>query len=323
MASTLPDCDCGFVDAKDPTKSTFSNFLAINFTSITNQTFEDLFIPASYTLNLRGGPYNRAFSPEQVHLSQDGLALTVSPLNAGNVPCAQVTTKNESFFYGAYHVQTRVGNVPGAVSAFFTYKNDTSEVDIEYLSAWTDPTLLYTVKPQLYSASGNPLSGTYQKEQWNGTGAFSKNFHTWSFVWLPGIVHYGLDGEYSRVITTNVPQDPGSVSISHWSDGNPNYSMGPPTSDSTDVISLFWAVYNDTSSAAPACKATKTSCTISDGVLQSATSSSGGSTNSPTPTPTIKALSTSSAQMVSPMNSSWIFVLILFCWFGQFRLKWL
>ncbi|KXT01906.1 hypothetical protein AC579_1612 [Pseudocercospora musae] len=280
MASELIDCDCGFIDWKDPTQSIFTNLLVVNFTSATNQQLEGLFILASYDVSQPDVPYIRNYSADQLHYSSAGLDLTVSPSPDGeNVPCAQIITKETSFFYGSYRTRVLVGDEPGTVAAFYSYKNDSSEIDIEYLSAWTQPTLLYTVKPQIYSPTGNPDNSTYQQGQWTGpVDKFREDFHEWSWTWLPDIVHFGIDSNYSRNITTNVPQAPGRIALNHWSNGDPNYSLGPPTQNTTFTVSFLQAIYNDTSMPTLACQRSSSACLIADGTITS-------TTTTPTPTP--------------------------------------
>lgn len=319
MASKVGDCDCGFIDSNDPTRNIFTSFLVVNFSSISTTTFDNLFIPATYEISQAKSPYTRNFSASQVELSDSGLGLTVSPASdSKEVPCAQVFTRAATFFYGSYHAKFRVGDVPGTVTAFFNYKNDTSEVDIEYLSVWEEATLLYTVKPQIYFDSGNPSNSTYQRQAWNDTRAsFDEEFHEWSFVWLPDIVHYGLDANYSRFITTNVPQAPGRLALSQWSDGNSNYSMGPPTKDSTVTVSSLWAVYNDTNASALTCKTATSACTITNGIFQ-ASSASGGDDSSSSDTPPVISVN-SHAHIISPAAPGWLFALLFFFWFSRWR----
>ena len=307
MASKVQDCDCGFIDSNDPTKSIFTSFLFVNFSSIKSKQFHDLFIPAKYEISRDNSPYTRSFSPDQVQLSETGLNLTVLPSsNSKVVSSGQVFSRASTFFYGSYHAQMRVGHVPGTVTAFFNYKNDSSEVDIEYLSAWDDPTLLYSVKPQIYLDSGAPSNSTYQQGKWNDTSVpFYQDFHEWSFLWLPDIVYFGLDANYSRFLTTNVPQAPGRLALSHWSDGNPNYSLGPPTQSSTVTIQSLWAIYNDTNAGAFTCKTATSACTITNGIFQPSNASGGD--NATLPSVTI----INSAQFISPASPSWLFVLLI------------
>ncbi|KAF2281379.1 concanavalin A-like lectin/glucanase [Westerdykella ornata] len=327
MASSVEDCDCGFTDSHDPTQSTFTSFLAVNFSSIPEEQFNNIFIRATYELTPDHSSYTRNFSAGQVQLSDAGVHLTVSPAVEHQVPCAQIFTRARTFFYGSYHALFRISDVPGTVSAFFNYHNDTSEVDIEHLNAWDEPTLLYTVKPQLYGPSGNPDNSTYQREIWNSTSgdAFHDGFHEWSFVWQPDIVHYGLDSNYSRVITTNVPQAPGRLALSQWSDGNPKYSLGPPTRDSALTIAFLWAVYNDANASALACKKTTSPCKITNGVFQPGNpNASGGDQSNRPPSGTISVNSSAAQSAGASLTatsavSSWLLAAVLFLWFRSWR----
>lgn len=272
MVLQLQDCDCGFIDINDPTGSIFSSLLVTDFTKASRKHFDDLFVAAAFTVDQPGAPYVRAFSPNQVQLTASGLELTVAPALAhGNqVPCGQVFTQKSSYFYGSYSAHIQTARVPGTVTALYNYHNATSEVDVEFLSWWTTPALLYTVKPQLYLATGESDSRTYHQEPWNGTAeSFHSSFHTWSFTWLPEIVHYGIDGHYTHNITVNVPQSPGHLAINHWSNGDSRYSSGPPTVDSTSIVSYLQAVYNDTDAMPLACKKAQVACIVDNGYLRS------------------------------------------------------
>jgi beta-glucanase (GH16 family) len=317
MASNLEDCDCGFIDSHDPTKSTFTSLFLVNFTSITRKQFDKLFFPATYQISQMGSPYSRNFSAQQVQLSDTGLELTVSPSpDSKRVPCAQILTRAATFFYGSYHAQFRVGDVPGTVTAFFNYRNNSSEVDLEYLSARDPPALLYSVKPQNYNDDGSQSNSTYEEEGWNDTSiSFDQNFHEWSYVWLPDAVLFGLDGKYDRRLSANIPQASGTLALSHWSDGNPRYSHGPPKQNSTATISLLWAIYNDTKANALACKKTTSACNVANGILQAqnpSTGDGGGSAMSPS------VVHVGSAHFVGLEIRVWLFVLFFFslfrCW---------
>lgn len=318
MASKVQDCDCGFTDSTDPTRSTFTSFFAVNFSSTTSQQFSRLFIPATYDVDSRDSPYTRNFSADLVQLSDTGLSLSVSPAALGQVPCAQIFTRAATFFYGSYHALFRTSDIPGTVTAFFNYKNDSSEVDIEYLSSWDNPALLYTVKPQIYQDGGNPDNSTYARQTWDHTASsFHQDYHDWSFVWLPEVVHFGLDANYSRSLTTNIPQAPGRLALSHWSDGNPRYSLGPPTQRSTVAVSLLWAVYNDVNASALVCERASSPCVVTNGIFQSSGASMGydgsGATSSST---TIVNSAQSGSSTAAP---SCLFVMVAFFWFHYWR----
>lgn len=318
LRSRIQDCDCGFTDSNDPTKSFFTSFLLINFTTITTHDLYNIFATSSYDILPPNSPYTRSFSPDQVHLSGTGLELTVSPsTDSKKVPCAQIFTKSATLFHGSYRAHIRVKHVPGTVTGFFSYKDDSSEIDMEYLSAWSNSTLQYSVKPQIYLADGSPSSSTRQLGTWNDSSvSFGRDFHEWSFVWLPDIVHYGLDANWSKSITNNVPTSPGRISLNQWSDGDPTFAAGPPSQNSTMMISFLQAVYNDTNASPLTCVNSTTVCTITNGVLQGSNASIDQGNYSTTP-PTW--LVVNSANIISPAVPGWLLPLFILSWFNCWR----
>lgn len=318
MSTDFEDCDCGFVDSGDPTQTTFTSLLVVNFTTTTQKQLEEFFVIANYNIDQPGAPYVRNFSADQVALSDRGLELTVSPADGRDVPCAGIFTKESSFFYGSYRARYLAGTVPGTVSAFYNYNNDSSEVDIEYLSAWEEPTLLCTVKPQKYLSNGNPDNSTFAQETWNQTStAFERDFQEWSFVWLPDKVYYGLNGNYSRNLIVNVPQAPGHIALNHWSNGDPRYSTGPPVENVTHTVSFLQAVYNDPNVTSLACKRRTSACVVADGRIEgqpdSSTSVSIASSGGCSLTP-YSGIHFRSAHGLNPSISGWLLLLSWLYW---------
>lgn len=237
------DCDCGFIDAKDPTQSTFNSLLFFDFTKATLRQFNQIFIAASYNVTKKASsPYTRVYKTSNVALTPEGLQLTCSTSTDGTtVPVGGIFTRSQNFFYGSYHADVLVGKEEGTVAGLFYYKNDTSEIDVEYLSGKPGPAALqYSVKPQQYLLNGAASKTTLATDTINDTSVPSD----WRFVWKPEAVTFGTKGE--KVITMNVPSAPGKIMLNHWSDGNPNFSRGPPGRDSTITVKSLQGVYNDT-----------------------------------------------------------------------------
>lgn len=66
-------------------------------------------------------------------------------------------------------------------------------------------------------------------------------------------------------MVTNVPSSPGRILINHWTDGNPNFSAGPPSQDAHLYVSnlnLFFNTSNINSSQLT-CFRSKTPCRVS------------------------------------------------------------
>ncbi|CAO1614873.1 unnamed protein product [Sympodiomycopsis kandeliae] len=308
-AMSLDSCDCGFVDATDSTETVYTTYFRMDFTSSewTRTDLAKAFRLSNSTINKQStAPYQRDFSPDQVSLTSSGLALTVSPpadlTNGSSVPCAGVYSKTQDFGFGSYHLTAKASEPNGAVNAFFVYKNDTSEVDMEYVSRDAGDGTQFirnTVKPQIYGDNGKASPLTYDAMVYQGDGSISDEFHDWAFKWNSDSVTFAFDGNTTGSLTTNVPQDPGLFALSAWSDGGKGYSQGPPTSNATFLISQVWVLYNSSTSPVPVsnyngkpsnitamtCSARKTPCYVkapsgtNDG-LSSRVSSSGGNTSS-------------------------------------------
>ncbi|KAJ7599020.1 concanavalin A-like lectin/glucanase domain-containing protein [Mycena floridula] len=258
------NCDCGFIDPLDPSGRLWTSFFETNFTLLTweelNREYRIMQNPIS-----KGERATREFTPNNVFINQTGVHLTVSPATSEGdvIPSGGIYTKNY-FGFGSYHFLAQTSTVSGTVQAFYNYKSDDNEVDIEL----TDPsnlqqTFKYSVKPQQYSVTGTPLPTTLLEYVPNFD--VGEGFHTHSFIWDASSVAFGLDDVWSSPITTNVPTNPGVISMSHWSDGNEKFSGGPPTVDSTMTIQRLWVFYNTTeSSVTLACQNSRTPCSYGE-----------------------------------------------------------
>jgi len=227
-------CDCGFRDADDPTGALWTTYWENDFTQMSQKDLTTSFYYNQESIQHGTGAV-RAFQAGNVAIDSAGLHLTVQPGNNGQVPSAGIFSKSNDFGFGSYHFEAQFTNITGTVEAFYVYKNDSNEVDVEYVSKDpSQPIVNFSVKPQIYLPSGAASNETYQQAR----PAFdlSTSFHNYSFVWNTSAVSFAIDGNWSAVVATNVPSSPGVLSFVHWSDGNPNYSGGPPASPATLTI---------------------------------------------------------------------------------------
>ncbi len=154
-APDLANCDCGIIDSADPAQNIWSQYLFLNFRQMTS-------IPPAWRLKTgnvtrqSGTALTRAFMPDLVGLAQSGLQLEVEPFGDGSVGCSGLQSFDKAYGFGSYHMTAQVDPQLSSVSALFVYKNDTSEVDIEYapgsqVGVPTASILRYSVKPQIYN----------------------------------------------------------------------------------------------------------------------------------------------------------------------------
>ena len=189
----------------------------------------------------------------------------------GLVPIAEVATEREDIFYGSFRAGMKVTGTPGTCGAFFwvqpmslppfcnlcshlssQYLNDTQEIDMEFLSVefndTSQPVNLVLQSPESAKAGFNAANtGTFQIHQLNFTPA--QGFHEYRFDWSPKAVEFYADGVLLDTMTTDVPTAPGHITLSHWSNGDPNWSAGPPTEDAILTVEYFKGYFNSSDAA--------------------------------------------------------------------------
>ncbi|KAI9287740.1 concanavalin A-like lectin/glucanase domain-containing protein [Umbelopsis sp. AD052] len=254
-------CDCGFTDENN---NYWSNVWHSDFTTYQESIHLDSnYVVSTFTIPAkRENTLDRVFSKDNADILNGHLRLAVTNDN-GDVKCGSISTSSESFLYGSFRANMKITAVPGTVSAFYLYKNDTSEIDMETLSVIQDPWQVYlSVKPQIYNANGSAAYETLRRysESMNPTD----DFHEYRFDWFPSAINYYLDGQLVETITTNVPSAPGRVSFNHWTDGNINYSKGPPTESAFLEISNVTVFYNSSSESSMGCSKMSAGCNVSD-----------------------------------------------------------
>jgi beta-glucanase (GH16 family) len=74
----------------------------------------------------------------------------------------------------------------------------------------------------------------------------SAAYHEYRFDWMPGQVNFYIDGTLYDIMTTEIPNSPGKVVLNHWSNGDPNWSGGPPQSDAIMTVMYVKAYFNST-----------------------------------------------------------------------------
>ena len=80
-------------------------------------------------------------------------------------------------------------------------------------------------------------------------------FHEYRYDWTPSSVTFYADSTPLTTMNTTsaIPDSPGHLSFSHWSNGDPAWSGGPPAQDAILTVSYFKAFFNASSApAAPA-----------------------------------------------------------------------
>ena len=74
-------------------------------------------------------------------------------------------------------------------------------------------------------------------------------YHEYRFDWSPGKVSFYADGAWLKDMTEAVPTSPGHITFSHWSNGNADWSGGPPSVDAVMTVSYMKAYFNSSASS--------------------------------------------------------------------------
>ncbi|KAI9010436.1 concanavalin A-like lectin/glucanase domain-containing protein [Phycomyces nitens] len=253
-------CDCGF---QDENALVWGNVWYADFGKYKVPIQDDNnYVVMDYTVPPQDNEsFTRKFDPKNVELVDGVVKLTVTT-EGGSTTSGSFATKREDFLYGSFRASLKTTDIPGTVAAFFFYRNDTCEIDIESLSHIQNPwSTFFAVQPQIYEEDGTASNLTHNKDSldFNPTTAF----HEYRFDWTPKSVIFYIDGTEQYTMTTNVPDSPGQAIINHWSDGNPNFSEGPPTTDAILEVANMTIFFNTSDSKdVPSCKNTKTACSV-------------------------------------------------------------
>lgn len=127
------------------------------------------------------------------------------------------------------------------------YFNDTEEIDFEFLSTQlnvsTSPVNLVLQSPASeaagYDAASTPSFDLHPLPFQPDGG-----YHEYRFDWTPDKVSFYADGIWLKDMTASVPTSPGHITLSHWSNGNRDWSGGPPVRDAVMTVSYVKAYFN-------------------------------------------------------------------------------
>ncbi len=127
------------------------------------------------------------------------------------------------------------------------YYNDTQEIDMEFLSqnfnTTSNPVNLVLQSPASEEAGFDAANtGTFKAHElpYDPSGAF----HEYRFDWSPDSVSFYADGVLLNTMNKAIPTSAGHITLSHWSNGNPDWSSGPPTTDAILTVEYVKGYFN-------------------------------------------------------------------------------
>lgn len=134
------------------------------------------------------------------------------------------------------------------------YRNDTQEIDMEYLSRQIS---LTNSTSNINLVIQSPLSAALNYNA-APTATFtlhplpflpSIDYHEYRFDWTTTSIDFYVDDKHLTSFTRYDPDASGTLMLNHWSNGDPNWSGGPPATDTAITVSYIKAYFNTTDEA--------------------------------------------------------------------------
>ncbi|GAA6063759.1 hypothetical protein JCM10212_002711 [Sporobolomyces blumeae] len=171
------------------------------------------------------GSVARRFDKSNVKIEDGLLKLKVNGFTGGAVVSSEIESIS-NFKYGT--MTAKATAVEGVCQGIFFYHSTQQEIDIELLSSYYTkgykqivlPGAQYTNQPAYEKA---PKSAKARIMPFDPT----TGFHNWT----PDATRFYLDGVLQWRLTQNVPQVGSKIILNNWSNGDPNWSAGPPKKD--------------------------------------------------------------------------------------------
>jgi hypothetical protein len=284
VTTVASNCACGYTVNKTDSNhyALFTDLLETDFLHIQDVTFNSSYdigwIPQDYntTAVQDNGPYGMAKESRNlvpnyidnqynwvgpgINSVDPGLQLWVRSTLIGKkgnqmVPSAEIVSQRNDILYGSFRIAMKTTDINGTCSAFFFYRNDSQEVDLEILSAEQHSEESNCPIHLVVQNTSNIIQPNYNESSQMiyqmafPPGGTPANYNEYRFDWLPGRISYYVNGYHAWTTEENIPSTPGGIHFSHWSNGNPLWSQGPPIHDAALTVSYVKAYFNSTNSS--------------------------------------------------------------------------
>ncbi|KAJ3878897.1 concanavalin A-like lectin/glucanase domain-containing protein [Lentinula edodes] len=246
-ASTSANCSCGYIDDQG---HVWRESIVTNFTKTSGALAalgNDWIVSTDNEVQSSPATANIQYVTANVldHNSVLGIQASAYTSGSSNVDCGQIFTERSDILYGTFRMRASVPSVPGVVFGFFSYESDTQEQDIEFLSSGSNAQqqVQYTNQP-------GTVNGKVDEVSYRDVEVESANFTTFGehrFDWLKTATEYYYNSNLTATITKNVPTSASEIVVNVWSNGDPEFSQGPPTSNAIASVEYVKLYFNSTS----------------------------------------------------------------------------
>lgn len=176
--------------------------------------------------------------------SDSTLSMYVTP-NGTSTTSSSISSIEDDIRYGSFRISCKIPEINGTGFGFFFFHSIAEEIDIEILSHEASSNKVrVAVQPIIRNNLGQASTLSQSVLQINKS--ITLDFIEYRFDWFKDRVEFYIDGLYYTSLTTNVPHSPGKVIVNHRSNGNPNWTKGPPEISSRVVIKYIEMYFNTT-----------------------------------------------------------------------------
>lgn len=187
--------------------------------------------------------YNRA---ENIINNGNDLILRVTPDKKFKAFCSSISSYSEDILYGSFRISMKMTSVNGTNFGFFFHHSDIEEIDIEIL-AHEKNTIRTIVHPIIRDSNNVALNSSHNKVMLNKS--ITENFLEYRFDWFKDKVDFYVEEVFVSSLKANIPNEPGKLIVNHRTNGNKNWSRGPPVKVSDILVKYIELFYNTTTKA--------------------------------------------------------------------------
>jgi len=231
-------CDCFM----DEARAVWTDALLIPKFDSLDVLRKDFILPEFVTQGLAGSsfgpkPSNVEVKNGQVHLNVQGQTTRG----------AEMQSWRDDILFGSFTAAVTYPTIAGTCAGVFVIMPGTNatlengELDIEYLSSKPD-VFHYVVHPRKFLADGNADPESFQISLQEPQAAGTRIVR---LDWIPGQVNFFVNSKWTVTMRTKVDA-PAVFIVNHWTNGDPNWSGGPPAQTSSLVIEWLSLAFNTT-----------------------------------------------------------------------------
>ncbi|PPQ79071.1 hypothetical protein CVT24_012732 [Panaeolus cyanescens] len=200
---------------------------------------------------IEDNPVPRLFQQENVKFGNGTLDLRVKAYSGSGYVLSSEFGTAATFQYASVRTVQKSSRSPGIVEGNFLYGGQFLETDFEILTSTIDKSSACV--PAGIWATNQPTNTGVQKAYKTIPFPFDPRagFHEYRIDWVPGATIFYLDGVEVARLTQSVPNAAAQWVWNFWSNGDPCWSAGPPTSDSITQIQSI-EIYKGYTATVPA-----------------------------------------------------------------------